>query len=53
MKEGINECAKQTKKKNKSQEHNGALDTPDATYKTDDGVDSQGSLDVLADVEDD
>ena len=47
MMEGIKESAKQTRKKNKSQEHAGALDT-DPTYNNDDKADSQGSLDVLA-----
>jgi len=47
MMEGIKESAKQTRKKNKSQEHAGALDT-DPAYNNDDKADSQGSLDVLA-----
>ncbi len=45
--EGIKESAKQIRKKIKSQEHAGALDT-DSAYNNDDKVDSQDSLDVLA-----
>lgn len=49
MKQGLVESAMLTKKRNKSQEHAGG----DVGGKSDDGIDSQGSLDVMAGDEDD
>ena len=56
MQQQIKESAKQKKKRNKSQEHTGAMD-PDAANaagkKSEGGVNSYGSIEALVDEEED
>ena len=53
MQEELKETMMQKKKRNKSQEPAGTVDNEAQAWLSDDGFNSQGSLEVLADDEDD